>query len=130
LAKVVDTIDVVSMDWKLSSDVRRESDKKQGPSAPFHEAHERFLRIALAAPEPIVKIVITPSSQDEEIDEACRRIAQVSPAIPLVLQPVTPALHVRGRPTAERMLSLQARMSRVLRNVRVIPQTHKLYGAW
>jgi 7-carboxy-7-deazaguanine synthase len=130
LAKVVDTIDVVSMDWKLSSDVRRESDPTTGASADFHDMHERFLRIAVTAPEVVVKIVITPSSRDEEIDEACRRIASVQPATPLVLQPVTPALHVRERPSAERMLSLQARVARVLPNARVIPQTHKLYGAW
>jgi len=130
LSKVVDTIDVVSMDWKLSSDVRRESDPKTGPVADFHGTHERFLRVALAAPEVVVKIVITPSSRDEEIDEACRRIASVSRATLLVLQPVTPALHVRERPSAERMLALQARVARVLPDVRVIPQTHKLYGAW
>jgi pyruvate-formate lyase-activating enzyme len=130
LSKVVDTIDVVSMDWKLSSDVRRESDPKTGPVADFHETHERFLRVAMAAPEVVVKIVVTPSSRDEEIDEACRRIASVSRAPLLVLQPVTPALHVRERPSAERMLALQARVARVLPDVRVIPQTHKLYGAW
>lgn len=130
LAKVVETIDVVSMDWKLASDVRRESDPKTGPRADFHEVHERFLRIAVTAPEVVVKIVITPSSQDEEIDEACRRIASVSAATPVVLQPVTPALLVRERPTAERMIRLQERVARVLPDVRVIPQTHKLYGAW
>ncbi|HYB11969.1 MAG TPA: 7-carboxy-7-deazaguanine synthase QueE, partial [Myxococcota bacterium] len=110
LGKVVETIDVVSMDWKLASDVRRESDPRTGPRADFHEIHERFLRMAQTAPEVVVKIVITPSSRDEEIDEACRRIALVSLETPVVLQPVTPALHVHERPTAERMLSLQARV--------------------
>ena len=129
-AEVVRTIDVVSMDWKLASDVRRASDPRSGPSADFHEAHEQFLRVALAAPEVVVKMVITPSSRDVEIDEACRRIASVSPATLLELQPVTPALHVRERPTADRMLSLQQRATRFLADVRVIPQTHKLYGAW
>jgi organic radical activating enzyme len=130
LAKVVETIDVVSMDWKLASDVRRESDPRTGPSRDFHEAHEQFLRVAVAAPEVVVKIVITSASRDEEIDEACRRIASVSLAIPLILQPVTPALQVRERPPAERILALQARAARLLPDVRVIPQTHKLYGAW
>ena len=130
LTKVVETIDVVSMDWKLASDVRRASDPKGGPIADFHELHEQFLRIAIAAPEVVVKIVVTPSSRDEEIDEACRRIASVSRETPLVLQPVTPALLVHERPTAERMLGLQARVAGLLPKVRVIPQTHKLYGAW
>ncbi len=130
LADVIDAIDVVSMDWKLASDVRRASDPAKGPHADFHAAHEQFLRIAVRAPEAVVKIVVTTRTRDEEIDEACRRIANVSADVPLVLQPVTPALAVRESPTAERLLALEARVSRSLSDVRVIPQTHKLYGAW
>ena len=130
LATVIETIDVVSMDWKLASDVRRASDPAKGPHGDFHAEHERFLRVAVRAPEVVVKIVVTETTGDDELDEACRRIAGVSAGVPLVLQPVTPALAVRERPSAERMLALEARAARVLADVRVIPQTHKLYGAW
>jgi pyruvate-formate lyase-activating enzyme len=129
LERVRAHVDVVSMDWKLASDVRRASDPRSGPAAAFHEAHERFLRRAHGRAETCVKIVVTPASRDEEIDEAALRVAAVDPAIPLVLQPVTPFGRVRERPGPERMLELEARLGRVLRDVRVIPQTHPVWGA-
>ena len=129
LERVIDRVDVVSMDWKLASDVRRESDPKRGPVASFHEAHEAFLRVATRAPEVVVKIVVTTASTDAEIDEACGRIAAVDPAIPLVLQPVTPFAGVRERPGAERLLALSRRAREPLRHVRVFPQTHPVIGA-
>jgi organic radical activating enzyme len=128
LAQVVESIDVVSMDWKLASDVRRASDARHGPIASFHAEHERFLRVARRAPEVVVKLVVTPASEDAEIDEAAARIAAVDPALTLILQPVTPFAGVREAPRAERLLELLARLSRVLSDVRVIPQTHKQIG--
>jgi 7-carboxy-7-deazaguanine synthase len=129
LARVIDTIDVVSMDWKLASDVRRESDPRHGAIEPFHASHERFLRTARAGAEVTVKLVVTPASEDAEIDEAAARIAGIDRSIPVILQPVTPAGTVRERPRAERMLELQARLARTLDDVRVIPQTHPIWGA-
>jgi pyruvate-formate lyase-activating enzyme len=128
LGQVVDRIDVVSMDWKLASDVRRASPPGPSGTADFHGAHERFLRVAWRAPEVIVKLVVTPASGDGEIDEACRRIARVAPQTPVVLQPVTPFAGVKERPDPRRMLELLARAERTLENVRVIPQTHWIYG--
>jgi organic radical activating enzyme len=128
LARVVDAIDVVSMDWKLATDVRRAADPARGPVAEFHDAHERFLRTALAAPEVVVKIVVTPASRDAEIDEACARVARSAPRAVLVLQPVTPRGAVSERPSAQRLLELAARAGRVCADVRVIPQTHPIYG--
>jgi organic radical activating enzyme len=129
LAAVLEWVDVVSMDWKLTSDVRRASDPKRGPVAEFHAEHSRFLSAARAAPELVVKIVVTPGSRDAELDEACAQIARLAPEAVLVLQPVTPCGGVREAPGAERMLALLARASQQLRDVRVIPQTHKQLGA-
>lgn len=128
LAEVIDAIDVVSMDWKLASDVRRASDPRRGPVEPFHDAHESFLRVARRAPEVVVKLVVTPASEDAEIDEAAARIARIDRNLTLVLQPVTPCGAVREAPTAERLLALFWRLSRTLSDVRLIPQTHKLVG--
>jgi 7-carboxy-7-deazaguanine synthase len=122
-------VDVVSMDWKLSSDVRRASDPKRGAVEPFHGEHEKFLAVARRAPELVVKIVVTPASADAEIDEAVSRIEASAPEAALILQPVTPFGAVREAPNAERLLSLCARISNRLAKVRVIPQTHKIYGA-
>jgi organic radical activating enzyme len=127
LAEVIDALDVVSMDWKLASDVRRAGER--APGRPFHDEHERFLRMALAAPRRVVKIVVTAASADDEVLEAVRRIARVAPDTPLVLQPVTPFGPVRERPPAARLLALCARASEWLADVRVIPQTHPIYGA-
>lgn len=128
LESVVDAIDVVAMDWKLASDVRRASAPHRGPSEEFHEAHERFLRVARRAPEVMVKVVITPASRDAEIDAMCARIAATDASTPVVIQPVTPFGAVREAPGPERLLSLADRISRTLPEVRVIPQTHRLTG--
>jgi organic radical activating enzyme len=125
---VVEAIDVVSMDWKLASDVRRAGDPPRGAVADFHDAHEAFLEVAKRAPRVVVKLVITPQSRDEEIDQAVTRVARVHPGASLVLQPVTPFGAVKERPEARRMLALVARASRRLADVRVIPQTHPIYG--
>jgi organic radical activating enzyme len=132
LERVVGEVDGVSMDWKLASDVRREGEPASvlgQPGRDFHELHARVLAVARAAPERWVKIVVTPRSGDEEVLAACARIAEVAPDTPLVLQPVTPFGRVRERPSAARMLALAAAAERVLRDVRVIPQTHPIYGA-
>jgi len=129
LAQVLPLVDCVSMDWKLASDVRRASDAKRGPVAPYHEAHEAFLTVARAAPLVVVKIVVTAASGDAEIDEAVTRVARTHPGACLVLQPVTPFAAVKERPSAARMLALERRASERLADVRVIPQTHKILGA-
>ena len=76
-----------------------------------------------------MKLVITPASEDAEIAEAVAAVARTAPEATLVLQPVTPYGPVRERPSAARMLALAARAEAELRDVRVIPQTHPLYGA-
>jgi organic radical activating enzyme len=135
LAEVIDQVDVVSMDWKLASDVRRASDPRHGPVRDFHGAHERFLEIASQHPSRregasvYVKVVLTPASRDEELDSVCRAIERIDASTPLVLQPVTPSGPVRAAPTAAELLRWLRRCRETLRDVRVIPQTHKAIGA-
>jgi organic radical activating enzyme len=128
LEEVVESVDVIAMDWKLASDVRRAGDPARGAVADFHDAHQAFLETARCAPRTVVKIVVTPGSGDEEIDEAVARIARVHPEATLVLQPVTPCGAVKERPPPQRMLALADRAGRCLADVRVIPQTHPIYG--
>ena len=129
LRRVLPRLDVVAMDWKLASDVRRASDPKRGSVADFHAAHEAFLAVAKSAARVHVKLVVTPASRDEEIEEALRRIARTHPAACLVLQPVTPFASVKQRPSAARLLALERLASQHLAEVRVIPQVHPLLGA-
>jgi len=129
MARVARDIDVVSMDWKLASDVRRASEPKGVPARPFHAEHERFLRAARDAGEVYVKLVVTAASRDEEIDEACRRIASIDRSVALVIQPVTPFATVKEAPDVRRLLGWLRRCEAVLDDVRLIPQTHKVIGA-
>lgn len=128
LERVVDRIDLVSMDWKLASDVRWAPGIESPAGAGFDDAHERFLRIALAAKSVYVKVVVTPSTRDEELDAMLDRIAEVSPRVPLVLQPVTPTGGVKAAPDADQLLAWLARAEARLPDVRLIPQTHPIYG--
>ena len=77
----------------------------------------------------VVKIVVTQASEDAEIAEAVAAIARTAPDATLVLQPVTPHGPVRERPSAARMMAIAGRAEATLRDVRVIPQTHPIYGA-
>jgi len=129
LDAVADRVDVVSMDWKLASDVRRESDPPRGEVRDFHAEHRAFLARARRSGEVFVKVVVTPGTLDRELEEMAQGVASVDPQIPVIVQPVTPRGSVKERPPAARLLEIAARLEQVLANVRLIPQTHPLYGA-
>ncbi len=128
LRRVAGSIDVVSMDWKLASDVRRAGTARADSREDFALEHERFLATARENCEVLVKVVITPRSEDGEIEDACRRIAALDPGIPLILQPVTPVGPQKDRPSPARMHACHALADKHLDDVRVIPQTHPIYG--
>ena len=128
LSRCVDAIDLVSMDWKLASDVRTGPGVKPPAGQDFHDAHEAFLRVATRAERVYVKVVLTPSTRDDEFDAMLDRIVAVSPDIPLVLQPVTPTGGVDAMPTSDRLLAWLAHAETRLTDVRLIPQTHPIYG--
>jgi len=127
LERTIDAIDVVSMDWKLASEVAR-ADAPRGAREEFHAAHAAFLRRAHGCCETYVKVVVTPSTRDEELDALAQHVAAVDPAVPVVIQPVTPRGPVKQTPAAAQLLAWQVRLERNLRDVRVIPQTHPGLG--
>jgi len=114
LEKIFDCVDIISMDIKLPSVVEEN----------FFNYHKKFLQVA-AKKDLYVKIVISAETSDEEFDAAINLIAETSPEIMLILQPVTPVGKIQEA-DAEKILSLQARALKILKDVRVIPQTHKL----
>lgn len=128
LARCVTAIDLVSMDWKLASDVQPGPGIAPPAGLDFHDAHAAFLRVALRAGGVYVKAVVTPSTRDDELDAMLERIASVSTDVPLVIQPVTPTGGVHAMPSAERLLECVARAEARLADVRLIPQTHPIYG--
>lgn len=128
LERCVEVIDLVSMDWKLASDVQPGPGVARPEGLDFHDAHEAFLRVAQRAGSVYVKAVLTPATRDDELDAMLERIARVSTEVPLVLQPVTPTGGVGAMPGPDRLLACLARAEAVLDDVRLIPQTHPIYG--
>jgi len=128
LAGCVDSIGLVSMDWKLKSDVRPGPGIDWPAGEDFHDAHEKFLRVATRADAVYVKVVLTPATTDAELDAMIDRIEAVSKEIPLVLQPVTPTGGIDAMPASGQLLAWLARAEQRLTNVRLIPHTHPIYG--
>ena len=111
--KISGAIDIVSMDIKLPSVVGKN----------LFNVHEKFLRAAQDK-DLYVKIVVTGETTPEEFLSAVDLIASVDNEILLIVQPVTPVRKICAV-SAEKILSFQAAALHKIKNVRVIPQTHK-----
>lgn len=116
LEQVLPHIDIISMDIKLPS---------AGGRACWTE-HRKFLQAA-ALKEVFVKIVITAETNDNEFDQAIDLVKTIGDCIPVILQPVSPNEYC-GAVVPATMLMLQERASQSIKDVRVIPQTHKFMG--
>jgi len=106
--KISDAVDIVSMDIK---------------TADLFEEHEKFLRAAHGK-DLCVKMVMTGATTAKEFLAGVELVARVDPTILLIIQPVTPIKNVRAA-EARRLLEFQAIALRKLKDVRIIPQTHK-----
>lgn len=114
-------LDIVSIDIKLKSATGRRMPAGQ---------HRACLRLAARARvEAYVKAVVTEKTTTREIASAAKLIRQVKRTVPLILQPVTyTQKNSLKPPSPEAMLQLQNAAARLLTDVRVIPQTHKMTG--
>ena len=86
--------------------------------------HKRFLELAQNK-DVYVKLVITGDTEMEDFQRAIDMVAGINPNIMLVLQPVTPVNGV-AEASPDLMLELQQQALEYLRDVRVIPQTHRM----
>ncbi|MHC5036908.1 MAG: hypothetical protein ACYTHM_06315 [Planctomycetota bacterium] len=87
-------------------------------SASLHAGKDRGLFVKTVVPETI---------DPEEVRELLERIRVVDPGIPLVFQPVTPPPGEEGPPVSL-LEELALEGLSVLREVRVLPQVHRLMG--
>ncbi|MBW4602561.1 MAG: 7-carboxy-7-deazaguanine synthase QueE [Calothrix sp. FI2-JRJ7] len=123
LAMVLPYLDAVGMDFKLES----VSGEKRLVE------HARFLQLCHDAQvEVFVKIIVSGSTDVEELKQAAQIVADINPLIPIFLQPVTPLVsptHAEKEimaPEPDQVLVWQAMMKRIVKHVRVVPQTHKM----
>jgi len=115
--RVLPYLDIIAMDIKLPS-------ATGGPN--LFETHESFLRLAVKK-DVFVKVVLTSETLQDEVEYAASLIRSVERNVPLVLQPASPQSGVTP-PSPVQVLDWQATCLRILPDVRVIPQTHKLMG--
>ena len=110
LKKNLNVVDIISMDIKFG--------------AGLFDRHKKFLEVAREK-DLYVKAVISAETSHEEFWQAVELIAEVSPEILFVLQPVTPINGVKAA-SPKKILDFQALALKKLRDVRIIPQTHLL----
>ncbi len=118
LQRLLPHLDHISMDFKAPGAINRDKNEVM-------QTHKQFLQIA-AAKQVYSKLVITPTTKDEEIDSVCEVISGVDRNIPLILQPLTPFGFELLPVSPSRILEVYTRACRNLKEVRVIPQTHKM----
>jgi organic radical activating enzyme len=124
LAMILPYLDSVGMDLKLPS-----------VSGENHwQDHAKFLQLCHnSSLDVFVKIIISQSTDPSELKQAASLIAEISPDVPVFLQPVTPlaaSLQLTPTdilaPTPDQVLMWQALMKKSVTHVRVVPQTHKM----
>ena len=120
LERVIDLVDIVGMDIKIES--------ATGFPA-RHDDNRRFLEVCRAAQrEVFCKIVLGAATTDAEIEAALAVVSEVAPETRVVLQPVTPFAGHGEPPSADRLLEIDSLARSRVRELLVIPQTHKMLG--
>ena len=111
-------LDIAAMDLKLPSVTRNEA---------AWGSHRKFLaRCIEHEVEVFAKAIVSAETTEADLLEACQVLLDVAPETPLVLQPMTPCGEARNAPKPDQLLAWQSLCLRRLRDVRVIPQAHKM----
>lgn len=118
LRRHVRSIDVIAMDMKPPSST---GDRE------YWDEHKEFLEVARDT-EVFVKVVVTPKVTVADIERAVSIVKGVNPTIPFIFQPLS---EMTGISTAALQLiekQLMPIAAADLKDVRVIPQMHKIWG--
>ncbi|MFZ3063083.1 MAG: 7-carboxy-7-deazaguanine synthase QueE [Actinomycetota bacterium] len=118
LEKTIPYLDFVSMDIKLPSSTGEKD---------FTNRHREFLKIAYLK-QPFVKIIVLDKTKSEEFEEAVDLVAGIDPDLPLFIQPVTPYGKIKHPPSPGRLLEFAKTSSKRLKEVRIVPQIHRMIG--
>ena len=113
LKQVIDGVDVVAMDLKLPSSTKTKE---------YWVEHKEFLKIALQK-EVFVKTVITTDTTSEDIVKSAQLVREVSEEILFILQPNSFEL-TQG--VINICKNFEEHIGKILHNVRIIPQVHKV----
>lgn len=114
LEKVIDLLDIVSMDIKLPSTVNGQD---------LFDLHVRFLNIAVVK-HVYVKIVILDQTDINEFMRAVDLVSAVDREIPFYIQPVTPYGRIARSPSSDELMEMLRRASKILESTYIMPQIH------
>jgi len=112
LEKVIDHVDIVSMDLKLPSSAKCQ---------PYWDEHAAFLKIACDK-DVFVKTVVSSETDSAEIIQSAALVADVDPSTPYFLQP---NYFDRKNGVLDKCFDAQMKCVPYLNHVRVLPQVHK-----
>ncbi len=116
--KLKDVISVASCDIKLPEH------ESTGHYDALLENELETIAIFNESVETFVKIVVLPETTKGSLSQAVDGIASIDPGIPLILQPVTSSSRVE----TAKLFELMDFACEKIKDVRVIPQTHKMIG--
>ena len=116
--EVIGLVDVIAMDIKLPSSTKNRH---------FWEEHFEFLKAAKAK-EVFIKMVITNETHDADIKKAIALIESIDRNITLIFQPASAFGEFKGIPENAKLLDWQKKALEKLKDVRIIPQLHKIRG--
>ena len=111
-------IDIIAMDLKPPSSSQDRS---------YFKEHAEFLKLA-SSKEVFVKVVITTKTSLQDIETCVRIVQETDPLIPFVFQPESEltGINLKALKLIEEKFIECA--SKNLKDVRVIPQMHKIWG--
>lgn len=120
LKKVVEHIDIISMDFKLPSSTGMRE---------YWEQHEEFLRISAESYKGLyIKIVVDCDTTDQDIEKAAQIISKVDPTIPTILQRASATPDFVRIPMQKKLTHQVAIGKKYLSSCSTGRQMHKVWG--
>ena len=127
LHAVLPHVDLVAMDWKLPKQVKPASQASIAKED-FESLHRAFLERSAERSLVNVKVVLTDDTAEDDLDPVCKAIEELAPEATLILQPVS-EIGASRAPGSRALMGLLRHCEKQVADVRLIPQTHKVYGA-
>ena len=118
LEKIIDWIDVVSMDIKIPSSTKE---------SPRWEDHATFLKIG-SKKEIYIKCVVTEDTQEDELQKMMDMISEGHAQVPLYLQPASKTQTFDKIPSSDTIIRQMSLIHQRLPQTSFLPQMHKTLG--
>jgi 7-carboxy-7-deazaguanine synthase len=120
LERVLPFVDLLSLDWKLPSEVREGGELLQ-PAECLMAA--RNSKVAVQ-----VKLVVTATTTAVELEDVLHQIETIAPQCHVFLQPVTPFGAGPKPPTGQQLVDWSVAFACFNLELRVLPQMHPVLG--